>query len=301
MTSRGPSIPTPRPRASPEGCWARSPTCRPSKRGATPSTSGRTSSRSDPSSTRWCRAGGPSPEAPKRTPWPPSSSRSRSRSRGSLPACPAPLRWVVERCLAKAPADRYAATRDLARELGNLKERLSEISTVPESAPRAPEIPMARRRRGGRVAPRRSGGAALDPRALHAFRSRSGLPAPHAAAGCGVPRPVRPQLERDPLHRLVGRRAGPFVPDPARFEKRRSKPRRRHAAADGVRGGRLGGARAARPVPARDQRVRPPRLLARAGGRPRVVMEEAGWSDLARRARFLAVVQPARPRRCGCT
>ena len=30
---------------------------------------------------------------------------------------PAPLRWIVERCLAKEPADRYASTEDLARDL----------------------------------------------------------------------------------------------------------------------------------------------------------------------------------------
>ncbi len=44
------------------------------------------------------------------------------------PLAPAPLRWVVERCLAKAPDDRYASTRDLARDLATLKDRLSEAS-----------------------------------------------------------------------------------------------------------------------------------------------------------------------------
>ena len=48
---------------------------------------------------------------------------------GSLaPLTPAPLRWVVERCLAKAPDDRYASTRDLARDLATLKDRLGEAS-----------------------------------------------------------------------------------------------------------------------------------------------------------------------------
>src|SRR5262249_58086656 len=33
---------------------------------------------------------------------------------GSLqPAAPAPLRWIIERCLANAPDDRYQSTRDL--------------------------------------------------------------------------------------------------------------------------------------------------------------------------------------------
>jgi len=42
---------------------------------------------------------------------------------------PAPIRWVVERCLAKEAGDRYAATRDLAREIASLKEHLSEASS----------------------------------------------------------------------------------------------------------------------------------------------------------------------------
>ncbi len=32
------------------------------------------------------------------------------------PEAPGPLRWIIERCLAKEPDNRYAATRDLARE-----------------------------------------------------------------------------------------------------------------------------------------------------------------------------------------
>ncbi len=44
------------------------------------------------------------------------------------PLSPAPLRWIVERCLAKSPDDRYAATRDLAQDLAALKDRLAEAS-----------------------------------------------------------------------------------------------------------------------------------------------------------------------------
>src|SRR5262245_19535436 len=39
---------------------------------------------------------------------------------------PTALRWVVERCLAKEPDERYASTRDLARDLAMLRDRLSE-------------------------------------------------------------------------------------------------------------------------------------------------------------------------------
>jgi len=46
---------------------------------------------------------------------------------GSLnPHAPAPLCWVVERCLAKNPEQRYASTRDLARDLAAIRDRLSE-------------------------------------------------------------------------------------------------------------------------------------------------------------------------------
>src|SRR5262249_49807752 len=44
------------------------------------------------------------------------------------PQAPAPLRWIVERCLAKDPEERYASTRDLARELQTVQDHLSEAS-----------------------------------------------------------------------------------------------------------------------------------------------------------------------------
>src|SRR5438105_2270597 len=48
------------------------------------------------------------------------------------PQAPAPLRWIVVRCLAKDPDGRYASTKDLARELANLRDHISEASLSSE-------------------------------------------------------------------------------------------------------------------------------------------------------------------------
>jgi eukaryotic-like serine/threonine-protein kinase len=42
-------------------------------------------------------------------------------------AIPAPVRWIVERCLSKEATERYALTRDLARDLASVREHLSEL------------------------------------------------------------------------------------------------------------------------------------------------------------------------------
>ena len=47
------------------------------------------------------------------------------------PQTPVALRWVIERCLAKDPEERYASTRDLARDLTHLRDHVSEISAEP--------------------------------------------------------------------------------------------------------------------------------------------------------------------------
>ncbi len=48
---------------------------------------------------------------------------------------PRPVAWVVERCLAKDPQDRYGSTSDLARDLELALGRLSEISALPPTRP----------------------------------------------------------------------------------------------------------------------------------------------------------------------
>src|ERR1700730_11310785 len=41
------------------------------------------------------------------------------------PQTPTPLRWIVKRCLAKEPRQRFASTEDLARDLSSLRDHLS--------------------------------------------------------------------------------------------------------------------------------------------------------------------------------
>jgi serine/threonine protein kinase len=60
------------------------------------------------------------------------------------PRAPAPLRWIVERCLAKDPEERYASTRDLARDLRSIRDHLSETSIL---EPIETRVRAGRRRR----------------------------------------------------------------------------------------------------------------------------------------------------------
>ncbi len=55
---------------------------------------------------------------------------------------PAPVCWVIERCLAKDPRHRYDATTDLARELRTLQDRVAEFTSPIEIA-----VPVRYRRR----------------------------------------------------------------------------------------------------------------------------------------------------------
>ena len=48
---------------------------------------------------------------------------------------PAPLRWVIERCLAKDPRQRYESTMDLARDLRTLRDRVTEVASVTDITP----------------------------------------------------------------------------------------------------------------------------------------------------------------------
>jgi Tol biopolymer transport system component/predicted Ser/Thr protein kinase len=72
--------------------------------------------------------------------------REEPESLGQLaPKAPAPIRWIVERLLAKDPEERYASTKDLARDLKSVRDHLSETSA--SGALEAAE-PARPRRRG---------------------------------------------------------------------------------------------------------------------------------------------------------
>jgi len=53
------------------------------------------------------------------------------------PHVPAPVRWLVERLLAKEPSERYDATRDLVRDLKGLRDHASTWSVPAPAAERA--------------------------------------------------------------------------------------------------------------------------------------------------------------------
>jgi serine/threonine protein kinase len=56
---------------------------------------------------------------------------------------PAPLKWIIDRCLAKEPEQRYESTRDLYRDLRNIRDHFSEAYS---SSGIAPVVAQKRRR-----------------------------------------------------------------------------------------------------------------------------------------------------------
>jgi Tol biopolymer transport system component len=57
---------------------------------------------------------------------------------------PAPLKWIIDRCLAKEPEQRYESTRDLFRELRDIREHFSEAYS---SSGAMPVVAEKKRRR----------------------------------------------------------------------------------------------------------------------------------------------------------
>ncbi len=91
----------------------------------------------------------------------------------AAPETPTALRWIVERCLAKDPEDRYAATKDLARDLRALSDHLSDSD----------------RRLVGRRRLRAGGKASRDADRLWPWRlPRSSWARPHPGSSGPAPR-----------------------------------------------------------------------------------------------------------------
>ncbi len=97
------------------------------------------------------------------------------------PKLPALLGWIVQRCLSKDPEERYASTKDLARELA-----------------KPPDAPFRGRQRGGRLA-----------------RRNAPFPPPGSllgAGGCRGPCRGFRSLRRHPIHSI--RISSGFAPQP---------------------------------------------------------------------------------------
>ena len=64
---------------------------------------------------------------------------------------PAPVRWIVERCLTKDPEDRYGTTKDLARDLAQIRDHLSEAPVSAEVTGQHAAPPVHARRSLGPI------------------------------------------------------------------------------------------------------------------------------------------------------
>jgi serine/threonine protein kinase len=89
------------------------------------------------------------------------------------PTVPPPLRWIINRCLAKEPRDRYESSRDLFLELRSLRDHLADSSS---SAVMPAAIPQPKRRKPWGMIGAFAGGAALA--AVIVFLLRPAAPRP---------------------------------------------------------------------------------------------------------------------------
>jgi hypothetical protein len=98
------------------------------------------------------------------------------------PRTPAPLAWIVDRCLSKDPEDRYASMRDLARDLMQVRDHLGRLTG---GLPRAT-----------------SGGTGAVQAASETIRTTAAVPvhgpAPAPLAPTRGARPQRPAVPRLP-------------------------------------------------------------------------------------------------------
>jgi hypothetical protein len=89
-----------------------------------------------------------------------------------LPAAtPLPLQWTISRLLAKDPGDRYESTRDLYRELRQIRDRWSSITGATEHAATATPLVRSKARPTITLAAGVAAGALLAAAALTLWRS----------------------------------------------------------------------------------------------------------------------------------
>ena len=92
---------------------------------------------------------------------------------------PAPVRWIVERCLSKDPEDRFGTTKDLARDLAAVRDHLSEAVTSGEASGPVAAPSSKRRMPLGAALAAVLGVAAAVAIAAYAFGKRTGaIPPP---------------------------------------------------------------------------------------------------------------------------
>ena len=121
------------------------------------------------------------------------------------PRVPAPIRWLVERCLSKDPEDRFGTTKDLARDLADVRDRTS---------PRLPSILDDGQPVAAAAAAVRAGSAevAVAPRgALVLARRRRASPRTWPAGKSGVTSP--PTFQRADLSARPDLHSARFTPD----------------------------------------------------------------------------------------
>ena len=137
---------------------------------------------------------------------------------GLNPDAPAPLLWIVERCLAKPPRDRYASTRDMARDLQKMKESSTEVGLRSSVSVvlRNPRRRRALRRVGGALLlAALVAGAHVPDRRTDPPGDPAVLPAADLSPRRRLARPVCAAHQLDPLQRGLGKPADPDLYDAA--------------------------------------------------------------------------------------
>jgi len=208
----------------------------------------------------------------------------------SNPAVPQPLRWILERCLAKAPRDRYASTRDLARDLQTIRDHTTASGF------------------------RAAGAAPAEPRRRFLWVAAAVLAIAAGALG-GVllldrlRAPLRPEFRRLTFREGVVTRAL-FAPNgsilyaaswggnPVRsylaLPESTGIDRALDSEAQFPLGYSADGSQVLVLVGSSRLSINESGTLAwwpSLGGRPRRILDNAGWGDVARNGRFLVVVR----------